>query len=122
MSVNGAEQRKDVRIPFATSVEVRFEEFDEFVSQFSENLSLSGMFLRTTRPHPEGSNLEFEFEVSTGQPLIRGVGEVVWTRERQAGGPPGMGVRFLSLDSQSRKLIRWLLDRSLRRGGSTFEL
>ena len=33
-----------------------------------------------------------------------------------------MGIRFISLDSQSQKLVRWLIEHSLAEGGSTFEL
>ena len=71
------------RIPFAREVELRFEEFGDFVTQYSKDLSLTGMFLRTTHPHPPGSSFQFEFQIEGGQPLIRGFGEVVWTRARE---------------------------------------
>ncbi len=60
--------------------------------------------------------LQFEFEVEGGMRLIRGAGEVVWTRQRGESGqlPPGMGVRFVSLDTETRKMIRWLIE---QRGG-----
>ena len=112
------------RIPFAREVEIRFEEFGEFVTEYSKDLSLTGMFLHTTSPHPPGSSFQFEFQVEGGQPLIRGVGEVVWTRdERQAEDePPGMGIRFISLDTNGLKLVRWLIERNLAEGAPTFEL
>ena len=116
--------RRAPRIPFATQVEVRFEEFGEFVTEYSRDLSLSGMFLHTNEPHPPGSSFQFEFEVVGGQPLIRGVGEVVWTRDPGPSGdhPPGMGVRFISLDANGQKLVRWLIERNLAEGEPTFEL
>ncbi len=112
------------RIPFARQVEVRFEEFDEFVTEYARDLSLSGMFLHTSRPHPPGSSFQFEFEIEGGQPLIRGVGEVVWARDREQAKDalPGMGVRFISLDSNGQKLVRWLIERNLAEGSPTFEL
>ena len=112
------------RIAFAREVEVRFEEFGEFVTEYSKDLSLSGMFLHTTSPHPPGSSFQFEFEVEGGQRLIRGVGEVVWIRgsKQSADEPPGMGIRFISLDSKSQKLVRWLIERNLTEGGQAFEI
>ena len=103
---------------------MRFEEFDEFVTQYSRDLSLTGMFVRTSQPHPPGSSFEFEFEVEGGQRLIRGFGEVVWARrpgdsEQQ---PPGMGIRFISLDEHSRRLIHWLIDHGLSPAGSATDL
>ncbi len=112
------------RIPFATQVEVRFEEFGEFVTEYSKDLSLTGMFLHTSRPHPPGSSFQFEFAVEGGHRLIRGIGEVVWIREldRSKHEPPGMGVRFISLDVKSLKLVRWLIERNLAEGRRMFQL
>ena len=112
------------RIPFAREVEVRFEEFGEFVTEYSKDLSLTGMFLHTSSPHPPGTSFQFEFQVEGGQPLIRGVGEVVWIRGREQveDEPPGMGIRFISLDTNGQKLVRWLIERNLSEGGETFEL
>jgi uncharacterized protein (TIGR02266 family) len=105
-------------------VEVRFEEFDEFVTEYARDLSLSGMFLHTNRPHPPGSSFQFEFEIEGGPPLIRGIGEVVWVRDPEQADDelPGMGIRFISLDSNGQKLVRWLIERNLAEGAPTFEL
>jgi uncharacterized protein (TIGR02266 family) len=112
------------RIHFATEVEVRFEELGDFVTEYSQNLSLTGMFLHTNRPHPPGSNFQFEFEIADGRPLIRGAGEVIWARGPEEAGDElsGMGIRFISLDSQSREMVRWLIERSLAQGGPAYEL
>ena len=114
MSGSAPAPQRAPRIPFARAVEVRFEEFDEFVTEYARDLSLNGMFLHTNRPHPPGSSFQFEFEIEGGQPLIRGFGEVVWTRDPAGSDqePAGMGVRFVSLDSGSRRLVRWLLERN----------
>ena len=123
MSESQTAKSREPRISFAAEVEIRFEDFDDFVTEYSRDLSLNGMFLKTTRPHPPGSSFQFEFQVAGGQPLIRGVGEVVWVREpneaRQV--PPGMGVRFISIDSNGQKLLRWLIERNLAEGDSSLE-
>jgi len=124
MSESTTAPQRAPRIRFAAEVEVRFEEFGEFVTEYSRDLSLTGMFLHTTSPHPPGSSFQFEFEVEGGQPLIRGVGEVVWSRpaERSSDELPGMGIRFISLDSRSLKLVRWLIERNLAEGQRGFDL
>ena len=124
MSEQAESARQEPRIAFAREVEVRFEEFGEFVTEYSKDLSLSGMFLHTSRPHPPGSSFQFEFQVEGGQQLIRGVGEVVWIRGKNQSedDPPGMGVRFISLDSKSLKLVRWLIEHNLSEGRPTFDL
>ena len=124
MSEEEGTRRRAPRILFAREVEVRFEEFGEFVTEYSKDLSLTGMFLHTTSPHPPGTSFQFEFQVEGGQPLIRGVGEVVWIRgkEQQKDDPPGMGIRFISLDTNGQKLVRWLIERNLSQGETTFEL
>ena len=124
MSETAKEGQRAPRIPFAREVEIRFEEFGDFVTEYSKDLSLTGMFLHTTKPHPPGSSFQFEFQIEGGQPLIRGVGEVVWIRDekRAEDEPPGMGIRFISLDTNGMKLVRWLIERNLAEGAPTFEL
>ena len=124
MSEPEGTQKRAPRIPFAREVEIRFEEFGEFVTEYSRDLSLTGMFLHTSQPHPPGSSFQFEFQVEGGQPLIRGVGEVVWIRDldQSKDEPPGMGIRFITLDTNGQKLVRWLIERNLADGRETFEL
>jgi uncharacterized protein (TIGR02266 family) len=120
MTVADSDNRGAPRIRWETEVKVRFQDFEEFVTQHSKNISETGIFLQTTDPQAPGSELVLEFEVEGGTQLIRGLGEVVWARGPKAAQdrPPGMGVRFTSLDAQSRKLIQWLVDKKLARPGA----
>ncbi|MBW2460702.1 MAG: PEGA domain-containing protein [Deltaproteobacteria bacterium] len=55
-----------------------------------------------------GTLLKFEFQLKDESRLIHGVGRVVWKREGTDGGeekPPGMGIKFIKMDSQSRALV-----------------
>ncbi|MFQ5351095.1 MAG: hypothetical protein ACE5EG_11685, partial [Thermoanaerobaculia bacterium] len=49
----------------------------------------------------------------------RGIG----ARHKEEGpeAPAGMGIRFLEIDPQSRRLIHWMVDKHAREGGDTFE-
>ena len=117
MNAANPDNRDFPRIGWETEVKLRFEDFEDFVTQHSTNISETGIFLQTGDLQAPGSELVFDFEVEGGTRLIHGVGEVVWAHGPDAaqGRPPGMGVRFTSLDAQSRKLIQWLVDKKLAR-------
>jgi CheY-like chemotaxis protein len=79
----------------------------------SENLSETGMLVRTGEVYPLGSRLSFEFHLGGGQLPIRGEGRVVrHTLPGREGGVRGVGVRFVSFERDG--LLR--LQRALRQG------
>lgn len=115
----GESPQRYPRADLRRKVSLKFKEFQGFVNEYSENVSAGGMFIRTTSPQPVGTVFDFEFTLGDDYTLIHGLGEVVWVRERDEGfdRPPGMGVRFLSLDPGSRKLIDRMVAERLARGG-----
>lgn len=112
------------RIRLEREVKIRVPQFDTFVTEYSSNISTTGMFIHTADPKPPGTHVTFEFSVADDWKLIRGQAQVVWVRHRAQGPeqPPGMGVRFVELDAQSRRLIRWIVEKHIREGGKPFEL
>ncbi len=109
----GASLRESTRIDFEREVSLSFENLEGFMTEFSVNISTTGMFVRSPEPRPAGTLLSFELALTDGQPLIRGHGEVVWVRRHDGGTehPAGMGIRFVDLDPESRRLIRWAVVR-----------
>lgn len=112
------------RIRFEEEIAVRFPHFEEFVTAYSRNISITGMFLQSDRPQPPGTTFNFQFTVTDDWQLISGKGEVVWVRLKDEGPdrPAGMGVRFLELDPQSKRLVHWMVEKNIREGGTPFEL
>ncbi len=112
------------RIALEREVTIRVPRFDTFVTEYSANISTTGMFIVSEHPLPPGTNFTFEFSVADDWKLIRGKAQVVWTRHRDEAKerPAGMGVRFVELDAQSRRLIRWIVEKHIREGGRPFEL
>ncbi|MCP4202547.1 MAG: TIGR02266 family protein, partial [bacterium] len=112
------------RIALEREVTIRVPRFDTFVTEYSTNISTTGMFIVSEKPHPPGTTFTFEFSVADDWKLIRGKAQVVWTRYRDEDKerPAGMGVRFVELDAQSRRLIRWIVEKHIREGGRPFEL
>ncbi len=101
-----------------------FPHFQSFVAQCSSNLSMTGMFVPTETPASPGTLVDFEFRLVDGLILIHGQAEVAWVRRthRMADRRPGMGLRFLRLDSESRRLIRWLVEKHLAEQGALVDL
>jgi len=116
--------RDSRRVPLETRVQFKFDRFSGFLSDFSSNVSPGGMFIRTRTPQPAGTVLEFEFRLGDGFELIRGRGEVVWTRTEDDGPsrPAGMGLRFQELSQGSKELIYRMVDHHIQQGGTPFDV
>lgn len=104
------ERRSHPRVPFVTNVRYRFEDVESFKEHQAADLSAGGMFIATEEPEAEGTLIHFEFEAS-GSRLLAGFGRVVRVNEvgNDEGLDPGMGIEFLKLDDQSRRVLQELL-------------
>ena len=116
--------RDSRRVPIATKVAFKFDRFAGFISEYSANISPTGMFITTNTPEPPGSVLDFEFQLGDGFDLIRGKGEVVWTRAVAEGPsrPAGLGIRFIELSEGSKELIYRIVDQYVQDGGTPFDV
>lgn len=108
--------RTSPRVEVPEEVVIFVESFGQFLEQHAQDISEGGMFLRSAAPPPAGTRLQFAIRLSDGYPLIRGKGEVVWSRKRGPGpdSPGGMGIRFVELSEQGKQLVRRLVEE--RRG------
>jgi uncharacterized protein (TIGR02266 family) len=116
--------RDSRRVPIATKVQFKFDRFSGFISEYSSNISPTGMFIVTENPEPPGRILDLEFRLGDGFEIIKGQGEVVWVRALPDGPsrPPGMGIRFTELSPGSHDLIYRIVDRFVAQGGTPFDL
>lgn len=116
--------RTSKRAPIETRVRFRFANLEDFEVRQSADLSLGGMFLKGHNPPPAGTRVDFEFVLTDATELIRGTGEVVWSREEDEGPdkPSGMGIRFLKLSPGSRAIIFHAVDRWIQEGGEPFDV
>ncbi len=116
--------RDSRRVPIATKVQFKFDRFSGFLSEYSANISPTGLFIVTKTPEPAGRVLELEFHLGDGFEIIKGNGEVVWTRTVADGPhrPAGMGLRFLELSPGSKDLIYRIVDQYVLAGGTPFDL
>jgi molecular chaperone DnaK len=103
------EKRREARVPAELRIRLGYGSIDEFIDRYALNISRGGIFVRTLEPRPAGSELTLDVSLGTGEHVIRGRGVVAWTTPPSAPGEParqpGMGIRFVSLDAESRALV-----------------
>lgn len=102
----GRERRLHRRVPLELLVQHRFDSLTDFMQEVATDISVGGMFLRTKAKHKVGDTIYLRFALADGLPLIEGIGRVV--RVNSASGLhaiTGLGIEFVSLDRESRKLI-----------------
>jgi len=100
------ERRRFPRTPLSLLVQYRFNSFEDFLAEYSVNISPGGMFIKTDKPLDEGSMVYLQFSLKDGSRLIEGMGKVV--RVNPPGVKdriPGMGVEFVNFDEESMSLI-----------------
>lgn len=112
------------RVALERKISLKFPHFKGFLTEYSHNLSMTGMFVRSDFPQPPGSIVAFEFQLADGPSLITGQAEVIWVRESEEGPdhPPGMGLRFVRLDADSRRLIQWAIEKEIEAGNHLFNV
>jgi uncharacterized protein (TIGR02266 family) len=116
--------RKDRRVKIV-SLNVRYKSatIDEFIENHAHDVSRGGIYIKTANPFPVGTLLKFEIRLVADQPVITGVGRVVWKRDTpqdSADQPAGMGVKFIKVDDASRVIIDRLAS-SRADAGKAFE-
>jgi len=109
---SGGFQARAPRVGVEASVRFRYASFIEFIQTQSVNISRTGMFIVSNEPAPVGSLIEFDFSLTDGYTLLKGLGEVV----RTGRDPAGMGVRFTEVEEESRKLLERIAEVNDREG------
>src|SRR5262249_44647892 len=82
---------------------------EERIENFSVNLSTSGVFLETTDILPVGTCLDVTFNLPTGS-CIECSAQVTWLngpeQRSQPQLPPGMGLKFLHIETKEVTALR----------------
>jgi uncharacterized protein (TIGR02266 family) len=97
----------------AVQVRCRFPSIIDFVETQSVNVSREGMYLRCDAPPEVGSKIDFDVSLDDGFVLLKGSGIVVRVVTT---GDKGLGMRFVDLDDNSRKLINRIVEVNLDEG------
>ncbi|MFL5311877.1 MAG: PilZ domain-containing protein [Myxococcales bacterium] len=102
------DRRRHPRAPVDLLVGVKFESVQQFLAVYAEDLSESGMFLRSEHAGPlreAGQTLELRFDAGNRR-IVEGRARVVRVIESSGDGRPGgIAIEFVDLDPVSRKLV-----------------
>jgi uncharacterized protein (TIGR02266 family) len=100
------EGRKHLRVVAYFAIQYRVQE--SLFKAYSYTLSEGGLYIRTTRPMPCGTELEVTFNLPDSSERIRAKAEVVHVHEQVDFHlyPPGMGVRFTEISREDAERIR----------------
>jgi type IV pilus assembly protein PilZ len=109
-AVKRMERRALRRLPLRVMVE--YESLEDFLIDYTANMSVGGMFIRTQTPLDEGTRFRLRFQVPGRSRPIETFGEVRWTLSPEDAGPmvPGMGVQFDALAAPDRRSVQRMMD------------
>ena len=104
-----SERRIAARMPIRVMVE--YEALEDFLIDYTANVSLGGIFIQTDEPMPVGTTFKLRLRIPQRQRPIDTVGVVRWQVPPEQAGPliPGMGVQFDSLSPTDLRAVHRLL-------------
>ena len=104
----GIERREFVRQK-VSRVEVRVASQEAFRASYLRDLSMGGLFVRSRQPLPEGTTVVVELVVEA-KPPVRLRGEVMRQEHAPDGTPRGFGVRFSTVDAETKLALEQILE------------
>ncbi|MBI5480976.1 MAG: PilZ domain-containing protein [Deltaproteobacteria bacterium] len=104
---NAQERRESPRIPVEMWVEESTER--ELYFQRSANLSVGGIFLENTIPHPKGTIVNLQFTLPGDTLPVKVRGEIV---NAAASDELGMGIKFVDVDPEVERRISEFVQRA----------
>ena len=105
-------ERTDGR--FNASLEVSYNSFNEFITEYSKNVSRGGIFINTKRHHDIGEIVDLSLIVPGLDDPLNIKGEVIHIKIHNVPDEDaGIGIKFVDIDSESRKaLIEFIKSRN----------
>ncbi|HVG58414.1 MAG TPA: TIGR02266 family protein [Hyalangium sp.] len=86
-----------VKLPFATP--------EEFLAKYGANITRGGIYLRSKTVKPPGTAVTLDLKLSTGARIIYASAIVHFVTGQQGQGISGMGLRFLTLDPETKRFL-----------------
>ncbi|MEW6324120.1 MAG: PilZ domain-containing protein [Nitrospirota bacterium] len=94
-------------------LEVRGKDYEKVFIGYAENLSLGGLMLSTPKRLKPGDRFPVQFVLPDRTSTVQCTCEVVWRRDSSGAPSTGVGLRFVGIGDEARKV----LDQWIRREG-----
>jgi uncharacterized protein (TIGR02266 family) len=109
-----SEQRTAKRCPVA--LKVSYKSYDNFIDEYTKNVSRRGMFIKTRRPHQTHDVVDLFLHVPGLTEPVHIGGEILHVNMLSASDEDaGIGVKFIDIDEKSRQaLIAFIQSRESR--------
>ncbi len=113
MTEGGEERRGSGRAPAELPIE--YDRLNAFLSDYTQNISRGGTFIRTEQPLAVGGRLVFRIRApELGELWLDGIVRWVTSPDQAtAESPAGMGIEFVFASAENRRDIELRLDRLL---------
>ena len=114
------DRRLSARIPVEGPQQWRFRMRNGSPDSVVTDVSEGGLCVKSTKPAPTGTQVEFEVRTPDGLPVLDGRGRVAWSRETaRFRAPAGMGVRFEGLGIRGFDLVQSALEAARARAAGS---
>ena len=109
-SASAANRRTSQRLPIRVLVE--YEHREDFCNDYTANMAIGGMFIKTEAPLELGTRFRLRFQVPGRTEPIDTLAVVRWCIEPSSAGPlhPGMGIRFDDLSPADEAAVQGMLE------------
>jgi uncharacterized protein (TIGR02266 family) len=101
------DRRRDLRAVVRLEVKPGTETLKRVPFYVASNISKSGMFIITTDPLPEKTEIKLQFQLPADSEKIQVIARVLWCREKDERPPhyPGMGLIFTEIKEADQDRI-----------------
>ncbi len=104
IELHAPNQRSEPRCP--ASLKVSYRSYDEFIHEYTKNVSRQGMFIKTRRNHQVRDRVDLSLQVPGLPDPVHIVGEVVRVCLHSASDEDaGIGIKFIDIDEKSRQAL-----------------
>ncbi len=92
-----------------SKLEVEYKSFDQFCQEYTKNICLGGIFIKTNQMLPVQTVLEIELKLPDRAEPISLVGEVVHALDpkmaKAHGWEPGLGINFVDFEESGKEIL-----------------
>ncbi|OGQ18357.1 MAG: hypothetical protein A3B70_05250 [Deltaproteobacteria bacterium RIFCSPHIGHO2_02_FULL_40_11] len=114
ISTNVLKYQQDPKGAREVVVSAAFNDFDEFLISYTNDVPGGGLFVQTKDALPLGTKVRLYFTLKSSRvPILEGYGEVISVEREDQESVGGMVVKFFDLSEKSKALISRLVSNFL---------